>query len=293
MAKKSKTKGKEKEKISGNRKKKEETVASLAERIKKARVLALADIRGLPDRQFQAVRKKLRGKAEFIVTKNTLITLALKEAKKGEELLSHLTAPTALMLTEMNPFELYKNIKKSKGKAAAKPGQIAPYDIVVPEGETTLPPGPVLSELKQGGINAQIKGGKVVVAKDSVVAKAGEKITDAAAKALQKLGITPFEVGMNVVAVLENGLVYGKDVLDIDEEKFLAELRDAHAGALNLSVKIAYPTKQNITMLLQKAVMDGKNLAYNAEVYEKDVIGLLLAKANAQASSLGSKVNVN
>ncbi|MEW6329487.1 MAG: 50S ribosomal protein L10 [Candidatus Micrarchaeota archaeon] len=289
MAGESETKGK----ISRKRRVKEETVASLAERIKGAKVLALADIRNLPDRQFQSVRKKLRGKAEFIVTKNTLISLALKEAKKGGELLAHLTAPTALMLTEMNPFELYANIKKSKGKAAAKPGQVAPYDIIVPEGETNLPPGPVLSELKQGGINAQIKGGKVVVARDSVVARAGEKITDAAAKALQKLGIEPFEVGMNIAAVWENGLVYKKDVLDIDEEKFLAELRGSHAEALNLSVKVAYPTKQSITVLLQKAVMDGKNLAYNAEIYEKDVIGLLLAKANAQAAGLGVTVNIS
>lgn len=282
----------EKTKISENRRIKEETVTSLVERIKGARVLALADIRNLPDKQFQSIRKKLRGKAEFIVTKNTLISLALKEAKKGEELLSHLSAPTALLITDMNPFELYRNIKKSKGKAAAKPGQIAPYDIVVPEGETNLPPGPVLSELKQGGINAQIKGGKVVVAKDSIVAKAGEKISDAAAKALQKLGVEPFEVGMNIVAVLENNLVYKKDVLDIDEEKFLAELRGSYASALSLSIKCAYPTKQNMTVLLQKAVMDGKNLAYNANVYEKDVIGLLLAKANAQAAGLGVKVNV-
>ncbi|MEM3556093.1 MAG: 50S ribosomal protein L10 [Candidatus Micrarchaeia archaeon] len=270
-------------------KKKQEFVSQLAERIKKYKVVAVADLRNYPDRYLQAVRKKLRNEAEIIVAKNSLMKRALEQAGRGK-LADMMTGPTALVLTNMNPFQLYRIVKQSKGKAAAKPGQIAPYDIVVPAGETNLPPGPVLSELKQGGVNAQIKGGKVVIATDSVVAKAGQKITDAAAKALQKLGVEPFEVMFNVLAAWEEGLIYKKDVLDVDEKKLLDEFRRAASEAFNLSFNVVYPTQQNIKLLLQKAHMNSKNLALNANVYEKDVIDLMLAKASAQASALKAKV---
>jgi large subunit ribosomal protein L10 len=271
-------------------KQKKEFVSSLAEKIKKFKVIAVADIRNYPDKHLQAVRKKLRGKAEMIVAKNSLIERALEKAGKGTELVKDMTGPTALILTDMNPFQLYRLVKQGKGKAAAKPGQIAPYDMVIPAGETSLPPGPVLSELKLGGVNAQIKGGKVVIATDSVVAKAGQKITDAASKALQKLGIEPFEVMLNIRAAWEDKLVYKKDVLDVDEEKFLSDLRKGAAEALNLSMSASYPTKENIRLMLQKAYLSSKSLAVNAEIYDKDIIDVILAKANMQANALKTKV---
>lgn len=279
------------EKKISEKERKKEIVSRLAEKIKKAKVIAIADIHNLPDKHLQAIKKKLRGKAEFLVVKNSLIKRAFEEANKAKELASQMTGPTSIILTDMEPFQFYKSVKKSKGKAAAKPGQIAPYDIVVPAGETTLPPGPILSELKQAGIQAQIQGGKVVIVKDSTVAKVGEKITDAAAKTLQKLGIEPFEIGMNIVAVWEN-LLYPKSVLDVDEEKLMEQLKMANSYAFNLSFNIAYPTKENIKLLIQKAFLDSKNLAINANIYEKDVIDLLLSKARAQANALKGKVGV-
>jgi large subunit ribosomal protein L10 len=273
-----------------NLKQKKEFVSELAERIKKFKVIAVADIRNYPDKHLQAIRKRLRGKAEMIVAKNSLISRALEKAGKGTELTSSMTGPTALILTDMNPFQLYRIVKQGKGKAAAKPGQVAPYDIVIPAGETSLPPGPVLSELKQGGVNAQIKGGKVVIATDSVVAKAGQKINDAASKALQKLGIEPFEVMLNIHSAWEDKLVYRKDVLDVDEQKLLDDLRRSASEALNLSLAASYPTKQNIQLMLQKAYLNSKSLAINAEIYEKDVIDVILSKANAQANALKSKL---
>jgi large subunit ribosomal protein L10 len=271
-------------------KRKQEFVSELAERIKKFNVIALADIRNYPDKHLQSVRKKLRGKADMIVAKNSLISRALEKAGKGSELSKVMTGPSVLILTDMNPFQLYKLVKQSKGKAAAKPGQVAPYEIMVPAGETSLPPGPVLSELKQGGVNAQIKAGKVVIATDSIVAKAGQKITDASAKALQKLGIEPFDVMLNIRSIWENKLVYGKDVLDVDEDKLMGDLRRGASEAFNLSCAVAYPTEQNIATLLQKAHMNSMNLAMSANIYEKEIMDLMLAKANAQANALKSRV---
>ncbi|MEM2138412.1 MAG: 50S ribosomal protein L10, partial [Candidatus Anstonellaceae archaeon] len=157
---------------------KKEKVLSVSKVAGKYPVVALLNIRALPDRILQSSRKKLRGEAEFSVAKNSVLSRALQSSGKGA-LAEHLDFPTAIVSTSKTPYSLFKFFKDNKVKVAAKPGQIAPFDIVVPEGETDLLPGPALSELKSAGINAQIKAGKIVVAKDSVIAKAGTKISDA------------------------------------------------------------------------------------------------------------------
>lgn len=65
-------------------KQKKEFVSSLAEKINKFKVIAVADIRNYPDKHLQAVRKKLRGKAELIVAKNSLIQRALEKFREGD-----------------------------------------------------------------------------------------------------------------------------------------------------------------------------------------------------------------
>jgi len=264
-------------------------VSELAELAKKASVIAIADLRNLPDRHLQSLRKKLRGKGVVIVAKNSLISRALKQAGKAPDLIGELKGPSAVIFAEIDPFKLYKIVRQSRGKAAAKPGQIAPFDIIVPKGETALTPGPVLTELKQAGIQAAIAGGKVVINRDSTVVKSGEKIGDMQAKALQKLGVEPFEVGMELVAAWEAGTLYPKAVLHIDEAEFMLQLRTAAAGAFGLAMEIAYPTPMNIKLLIGKASLEAKALALDANIYDKGVIDLILAKANAQAGALKAK----
>ena len=78
----------------------------------------------------------------------------------------------AVIFTEMTPFRLYAFLKKNKGKAAAKEGQLAPNDIIVPAGDTGLPPGPALSDLKGAGLQVKIQGPTIEITEDKVVAKA-------------------------------------------------------------------------------------------------------------------------
>lgn len=261
----------------------------LAAEAKKAKVIAISSLRNLPDRHLQSIRKKLRGKGVVAVAKNAVIERALKEAGKATELIENVKGPVVVIFTDLDPFKLYKTIYDNRGKAAAKPGQIAPFDIIVEKGETSLPPGPVLTELKNAGIQAQIQAGKVVIGKDSTVVKSGEKIGEMQAKALAKLGVEPFEVGMELDAAWEDGVVYQKSVLHIDAGEFMAKLMTAASGALNLSVDAAYPTKTNVEILIGKASRGAKGLALDANIVNVGTIDVILAKANAQAGALKAK----
>ena len=232
-------------------------------RIKKALsqypVVAVATLQSLPSRQYNAIKKKLRGKAEIIVARSTLLKRAVDEGRKEvAELAKHFEGSTALVFTNQDPFQLSKTLKQSRSKTAAKPGQIAPSDLVIPAGETNLPPGPVLTELKQAGLSAKIVAGKVVIDKAATVAKKGEAITENAAKVLAKLGIQPIEVGLKITAAFDKGTIYPGAMLDVDEAAVFEQFKLAHAQAVNLAVFAEIYNSTSMPLLITKAVREAR-----------------------------------
>lgn len=244
---------------------KKAAVAELKKKLAEYPVVAVATLQNLPSRQYNLIKKKLRGQAEIIVARTTLLQRAIDEARPElKELAKQFSGSSALLFTKQNPFKLYQAIKANKSKTAAKAGQIAPIDLVVPAGETSLAPGPVLTELKQAGISARIVGPKVVIDKDSRVAKKGDVLTDVQAKVLAKLGVEPMEVGLNVLAAWEAGTVYLQAILDVDADSFKQQLILAHQQAVNLGV--------------------------HAEIFNATTTPLIIAKAARAANALNALV---
>ncbi|MCD4760260.1 hypothetical protein K8R33_05245, partial [archaeon] len=190
--------------------------------------------------------------------KKALIKIALensKESKKGlDKLEKYLEkAMPALIFTSEDAFKIAKRLDRNKSSSLAKPGQIAPKDIMVPEGPTPFAPGPIIGELGQAGIKAAIEDGKVVIKEPAAIVKKGEEISQKQADLLAKFGVEPMEIGLNIVAVYQDGEIFEAEILSVDEEEYLEKIKTAVAQALNLAVYSAYPTKETIEILLQKA----------------------------------------
>ena len=149
-----------------------------------------------------------------------------------------------------------------------------------------MPPGPALSELKGAGLNVQIKAGKIVIAKTSVVAKPGEALTDVKVKALQKLGIMPFEVGAKLLFAYDGEYLYGKEVLDIDAHTLNPEFSAALKDAFNFSLNSGYPTGMSIGIALSEAFRQTRNAGINGNLYSSSVIEQLLTSAIRQGTAL-------
>jgi len=245
-----------------------------------AKNIVVIDLRKLPDKLLQNIRKQLRDKGTNIkVAKSAVITRALESSGKPKELIDLFEDPAALVITETTPYELNSFFKKNTMDVAAKPGQIAPTDIIVPAGETDLPPGPALSELKAAGLNAQIRGPKISIVKDSTVVKAGEEITMEKAKALQTLGFKPFTVNVNILLAYDGEYIYAPELLDISAESLAPEFIDSLQGAFNLSVNAGIPSEQNITLLLTEAFTQGRNVGVNGSIYSPQAIEQLLTQS--------------
>jgi hypothetical protein len=142
------------------------------------------------------------------------------------------------------------------------------------------------------GLKVGVESGKVAVKEDAVIAKKGEKINSKVAEILTRLDIKPMEVGLGLVAAYEDGIVYKKDVLLIDEEAFNEKLKNAAAYAFNLAFNIAYVTKDNAGLLIAKAFNDAKALGLSQEILEKGIVEDLLDKAERSMSSLKNAANV-
>ena len=257
-------------------------------------IIGILNMESLPAGSLLQMKKQLRGKVELVMTRKTLIQHGLKELKlqNGEQLLGKITGMPALMFTKENPFALYRIIKKSKTPAAAKAGQISPRDIVLQPGPTPFTPGPVISEFAQLGIKAGVEGGKVAIKQETTVVKEGEPINAKLASMLQRLGIEPMEIGLDLACVYEKGIIYPRSVLDIDEDKFMADLMGAVSGAFNLAIDITFINKDTIETLLGKAHRQAKAVGVEGSVMEPELVEEILANAQRQAKAVASEGNV-
>lgn len=272
---------------SHTRKWKEQELTKLKKLVESYPVIAVADISKFPSSLFIQIRKKLRQTGSVVkVSKTIIIKKALQEYDHTKALADYAKGNCALIFTKSNPFELYNFLKKNKGKVAAKEGDIAEEDIVVTAGDTGLPPGPALSDLKGAGLKVAVKGSTISVLEDKVVTKAGEKVSSAVAGTLSKLGMKPFKIGMKVSAVIEQGKVILANVLDIDSEKVFANFVQAQRNAMNLAVNAVILNKETIKPLLQKAYFEAKNVASEASFITKETAQTIIVKAKAQADAI-------
>lgn len=250
--------------------KKKAVVKEFASLIEKYPIIGVVNMENLPGSQLQQMRSRLKGQVRIAMTKKRLLRRAFDAVgdrkKNVSNLVSYFRGIPALLFTNENPFLLFRLIKKNKSKAPAKAGQLAPYDIKIPAGPTPFAPGPAIGELGVLGIKSKVENGKIVVVQDTTVCRAGQEISPQLASMLTKLNILPMEIGLDVVAVYEKGGIFTKDILDIDEERFMADLSSTVQSALNLSVEAAFPTAENSELLVQKASQEAKALSLEAKI---------------------------
>ncbi|MFH1456306.1 MAG: 50S ribosomal protein L10 [archaeon] len=274
---------------------KKKQVKQLVDLAKKYKVIGIVDMANLPSLQLQRMRGQLRGQAEVYMAKNRIIKVALDQIKdkvgdKLDEIKSTIRGMPAMIFTNEDSFKLYKKLAKSKSTAPAKAGQIAPKDIVVQAGATSFAPGPVIGELGSLGIKTEIKEGKIHIKENKVVLKEGDKITSKTAELLTRLGIEPMEVGLNILSTFEDGIVYTRKILEIDEAEYINNIKLLHSQALSVAMHIGYVNNDTVKLLLRKAHAEASALANSQDIITSDNVKLILAKADAQANSLKTKI---
>ncbi|MBI5390901.1 50S ribosomal protein L10 [Candidatus Woesearchaeota archaeon] len=273
---------------------KKKAVSDLVQLLNEYPVVGVVNLENMPSPQIQKMRESLRKDVVIRMTKRRLMLLALEQVKAKkpgvEHLQQYIKGMPAFLLTKTNPFKLYSVLQKNKSSAPAKGGQVAPKDIVVPAGVTPFAPGPVIGELGALKIKTGVEGGKVAIKEDTLVVKEGEVIQANVASVLTRLGIQPMEIGLDLVATFENGVIFDKKVLAVDEKVYYQNLITCAQEALNLAVEAAYPTKDTVELLLSKAHSEAKGLAKEQAIMCSALAEEFVAQASLEAQGLGTQI---
>ena len=271
---------------------KREEVDELVDFVESFNSVGVVGVTGIPSRQLQAMRRALHGSAHLRMRRHTLMTRALEAVGGGvDELTDTVAGQVALIGTNDNPFGLYKQLEASKTPAPINAGEVAPNDILIPEGDTGVDPGPFVGELQTVGASARIMDGSIVVTEDSTVLEEGAVVDEDLANVLTELGIEPKEVGLDLKGVYSEGVRFEPDELAIDVDDYRADVESAAAAARNLSVNAAYPTATTAGTLLAKASSEAKAVGLFAEVESPDVVPDLIGKADAQLRALAAAID--
>jgi len=263
----------------------------LQELPKKYKVMALVRMEKVRASQILPLRKKLRDEVEFVSIKDKVARKALEKLDVPgiKDMVEKLTGQCLFMFTNMSPFKLNVLLTKNKILLAARSGDTASIDVVIPPKNTGIAPGPMLTDFKQAGIPTKIDQGTIWILRKTIPVKKGEVISEKLAALLGKLDIKPVEAKISLAGALEEGLQYSKEDLVVDVEKFGEELAIAHQEAIALTIEIGYITPENIQQILSKAAQSARSVSVESGYITDDTKEQILQKAHSHAKSVADK----
>ncbi|MGY5149968.1 MAG: 50S ribosomal protein L10 [Candidatus Nitrosopumilus sp. bin_68KS] len=272
-------------------KRKTQMYQQLQELPKKYKVVSVIKLNKVRSTQILPLRKILKDDVEFVAIKDKVAQKALNslDIPGIKEIADQLEGQCMFLFTNMSPFKLNVLLAKNKVMMAARGGDIASIDIVVPAKNTGIAPGPMLTEFKEAGIPTKIDQGTIWIAKDSTPVLKGGAINEKLASILGKLDIKPVEAGISLFTALEEGSTYAANDMVIDVEKIRAQFGQAHQEAVSLSIEAAYITADNISQILSKASQYARSLSVESGFMTDETKEQILQKADAQARSVASK----
>jgi large subunit ribosomal protein LP0 len=193
----------------------------------------------------QTIRSNLRGKAEILMGKNTMIRRAIKghlsKNNDLETLLPHVVGNIGFIFTNSDLNEIRLLVNKERVSAPARTGSISPCDVTVPAGPTGLDPQQT-SFMQALNIPTKINKGQVEIINDVLLLKAGDKVGSSESTLLAKLNIKPFSYGLTVQTVYDDGFVYDQAVLDVTDDDLIKIFVSGVQNVAALSIAAHQPS---------------------------------------------------
>lgn len=256
------------------------------------KLIGAADLTKVGSGMLQDLRKQLRGQVTIRGIKNTMMRISMERVglQGTEDFLAQIKGQNIYIFSNGNPFSLAMTLHKNKVRVFAKAGDIALETLVVPAGNTGLSPGPIISKFGGLSIRTRIEAGNIWVVSDSEVAKAGDEISEDLADLLTRLGVRASEMGLEIKAIYEDGVVIPKNELILDIGVYSERLTKAYSEAYQVALNAAYVTPATVVPLISLAAQNVRKLALESAWVTPETGAELVARANAQALNLAKAV---
>jgi len=229
-----------------------------------------ADLVG--SKQISDIRIALRGKAELVFGKNTMIRRCIRnltadgEHPAWESIVPYMVGNVGFVFTMGDLADIEDVIKEFVKPAPAKAGVIAPSTCTVPKGPTGLDPAQT-SFFQALNIATKINKGSIEIINDTKVITEGQKVGSSEAALLAKLNIKPFNYGLNIKYMYEGG-VFPLDVMRLTDSTLMGLFATATGNVASLSLGAGFPTEASIAPMLAMGVKNILAVAIEADFIE-------------------------
>lgn len=219
--------------------------AKLENAIRSYNKFLLVNADNVSSKQFATIRATLRGEAEIVMGKNTMMKKVIRglieEFPDYERVLTVLIKNVGFVFTNGDLKDIRDRILDIKVAAPARAGAVAPIDVVVPAQNTGL--GPEKTSFFQAlNIQTKIARGSIEIVNNVNLLKTGDKVGMSEATLLNMLKISPFSYGLKCVQCFEDSSLFDPDVLDITEDDIRAKFMSCVNNVAAVSLSIGYPT---------------------------------------------------
>lgn len=199
--------------------------------------------------QMQKIRMSLRGQAEVLMGKNTMMRKALRGMVEAnpylEKVIPYVKGNVGFVGTKGDLMEVRDKIVENKIPAPAKSGAIAPIDVFLDAQNTGL--GPEKTSFFQAlSIPTKITKGTIEILNKVHLIKEGEKVGASDAALLNMLNVQPFSYSLKIQFVYDEGSVFDPSVLDITEDDLKCRFMEGVRNVAAISLAIGYPTAASV-----------------------------------------------
>jgi len=262
--------------------------------------------------QIQQARVALRQqkKGIMIVGKNTVvckaIALATKAPKEGEKgydirkdwfadnnniakLEGLLKGKVGLIFSDAPVFDIKPIIESNRKPAAAKVGMVAPLEVSIPPGPTGMDPSQI-SFFHALNMSTKINKGQIEITKEFKVCTIGKKVGNSEAALLQKLNIKPFNYGMEIYRVYDDGTILTPDIFNMSPHEIIGKFQNAANKIAAISLAIGQPNQLSAPHLVVNAFKNIASIALGANLTIKALESLKGGATTAPAKQEKPKV---
>jgi len=242
----------------GTRKEKKNAyIAKLVQLCESKPMALLISVNHVGSSQMQEIRIALRGKATILMGKNTTIRTALRnrieetEDEGLQRLLESINGNLGFVFLE-DPCHLEyirEVIEGNKVPAMAKAGAFAQCDVVLPAGPSGLEPSQT-SFFQAMNVPTKIVKGMIEITSDVKLVTKDEKVSLSAQTLLGKMGIKPFEYGMLINNVYQDGAVFDAAVLDITDSVLIGKFMNGVSNVAAIGREIGIPTEAGLPHMM-------------------------------------------
>jgi len=255
----------------------------------------IVEIDNVGSMQLQQTRMALRGTAEILMGKNTMMRKCIRDfiEENPDSPIAQLEGccrgNVGFVFTNGDLGVIRETLESNVRPAPAKVGSSAPIDVIVPKGPTGCDPGQT-TFFQTLNISTKITRGQIEMTNDTHLIKAGEKVSASQAALLQKLSIEPFTYGMTLKSVYDSGSLFDAKVLDITDDVLMVKFVAALNTISKLSLALNMPTAASVTHSVANAFKAILAITVELEKYTFDkaeIYKAYLADPSAFAGSGG------